>query len=192
MKIKILIVGMVFLLVPWLLVSCGISQELYDASVAERDSLIADLQSVQNEFGATKSKLDSVQSELESMKSEFQSVKDELDTKKSELESVKSELEAVVNQLSVAQSTIEDHEQKMAEAKTYTEIVSALFVPVLKGEESEINPIDFLFDWKESVEATGDLELEELFEAMIDSEFGSQELTDFFLYVFETLPKILE
>ena len=52
--------GMTLLLVPWLLVGCGVTQEKYDAMVAERDAALAKLESVQGELDATKSELESV------------------------------------------------------------------------------------------------------------------------------------
>ena len=52
--------GMTLLLVPWLLVGCGVTQGKYDAMVAERDAALAKLESVQGELDATKSELESV------------------------------------------------------------------------------------------------------------------------------------
>lgn len=117
MKIKILIVGMVFLLVPWLLVSCGISQELYDAAVAERDSLVANLQSVQSEFEAAKSELKSIQSEFESIKAEVQSVKDELDAKISDLQSIENELDTKTSELNSAKNQLDSSEAELNKVK---------------------------------------------------------------------------
>jgi len=99
MKKKWLVVGMTLLLVPWLLASCGVAQELYDAVVAERDSLATKLQSAQSELDTTKSKLQSVQSELDTSKLEFESVQNEFTATKSELQSVQNELEELRNEL---------------------------------------------------------------------------------------------
>lgn len=106
-----------FLLVPWLLVGCGISQEIYDAVVAERDSLVANLQSVEGEFDAAKSELKSIQSELESIQSEFQSAKDELDTKISELQSIKDELDTKTSELNSAKSQLDSSEAELNKVK---------------------------------------------------------------------------
>ncbi len=52
--------GMTLLLVPWLLVGCGATQEQYDAVVAELNSAQRKIQSLQSELDATKSELESV------------------------------------------------------------------------------------------------------------------------------------
>ena len=94
MKKKLFLVG-VLLIVPLLLVGCGVSQESYDAIVAERDSLVTNLQSVQSEIDTAKSKLNSVQSELDSKILELRSAQSQIGSTKTELQSVKSELEAI-------------------------------------------------------------------------------------------------
>jgi len=101
------LVGMMFLLLPWLLVGCGVAQEVYDAVVAERDSLVANLQSVQSELDAAKSKLQSIESELEDMNIELKSITGELDTTKSEVESAQSELTAKESELQSVESELE-------------------------------------------------------------------------------------
>ena len=107
MRRRWILVGMIFLLLPWLLVGCGISQELYDAVVGERDSLMAQLQSVQSELDTTKSTLQSIQSELEGMDIELKSITGELGTAKSEVESAQSELTDKESELQSAQSELE-------------------------------------------------------------------------------------
>ena len=113
---KWFLVGMMFLLVPWLLVGCGISQEVYDAVVAERDSFVANLQSVQSELDAAKSKLQSIESELEDMNIELESVTGELGTTKSEVESAQSELTAKESELQSVQSELETVKAELEEA----------------------------------------------------------------------------
>ena len=186
------VVGLILLLMSLLAVGCGIPQEEHDAVVGERDSAQAEVQSVRSE-------LQSVQSELDTAKSELQSVQSELDTAKSELQSVegelntaKSELQSGKDDLSAARLTIKAQEQAMAKAKTEAEIINALFVPVLKGEEGEIDPISFLFEWRDKVEATDDAVLKLKLDAVMDSEGGEEELLDFFLYLFENIPETLQ
>jgi len=112
-----ILVGMMFLLLPWLLVGCGISQELYDAVIAERDSLMTQFQSVQSEFEAAKSELNSIQGELESIQSEFQSAKDELKAKISDLESVENELDTKTSALNSAKSQLDSSEAELNKVK---------------------------------------------------------------------------
>lgn len=118
MKKQWFLVVMIFLLVPWLLAGCGIAQDVYDAVVAERDSLVAQLQSVQGELDAAKSKLQSIQSELKDMNIELESVTGELDTAKSEVESTQSELTAKESELKSAQSELETVKSELEAALT--------------------------------------------------------------------------
>ena len=197
MRKRWFLVGMMFLLVPWLLVGCGVAQEVYDAAVAERDSLVANLQSVQSELDAAKSKLQLVQSELdksklelESVSGELESVSGELESAKSEFDAAKSELRSVQSELSATQSTIKTQEQTMAKAQTFAEVLSVIFVPALTGEP--VNEIELLAEWMGNIQAAEDAELQRLFFAALSSGGGESELIDFFIYVFETLPKLLE
>ena len=164
MRIRWIIVCVVLLIISLLVTSCGIPQDEYDAVVIERDS---------------------TQSELQSTQGELESVSNELD-------SVKSELQLVNSELTAAQLAIETQSQSMAKAKIAAEIVNALFIPILKGEEDEMDPVQFLFDWKDRVEASGDDVLQVKFDALMDSQGGDKELTDFFLYCFECIPTYLE
>lgn len=68
----------IFLLVLCLLVGCGVSQDLYNAMVDDRDSLKTKLQSVQSELDDTKSELMSVQMELAMTKTELEALKRQL------------------------------------------------------------------------------------------------------------------
>jgi len=65
---------MTLLLVPWLLVGCGATQEQYDAVVAELNSAQIKIQSLQSELDSTKAQLQSAQIELDATKSELESV----------------------------------------------------------------------------------------------------------------------
>lgn len=116
----------------------------------------------------------------------------ERDSTQAELQSVRSELETVKDELSAAQSTMQAQGQAMAKAKAEAEILSALFVPMLEGEEGEVDPFSFLFEWEGKVEATGDPVLKQKFKALFDSEAGDEEMGDFFLYIFKNIPEILQ
>ncbi len=144
MRKRWFLVGMMFLLLPWLLVGCGISQELYDAVVAERDSLVADLQSFQGELDAAKSKVQSVQSELEALKlelgsasSELESATGELDTAKSEVESAQSELTAKESELQSVQSELATVKSELEEALTQLIEAQAPVAPPLPTVEGQ-------------------------------------------------------
>ena len=94
MKKKLIVTGLilVMLLVPCLLVGCGMAQEQYNAMVAERDSTLAKLESVQGELHTTKLELDATQSKLELISNE--------------LETAQLELQLLRDQLSEAQAAL--------------------------------------------------------------------------------------
>ena len=75
MRKRWFLVGMIFLLVPWLLVGCGISEEVHNAVVAERVYVKAELESTRSELNAVKSELESVQKELAITRAELELVK---------------------------------------------------------------------------------------------------------------------
>ena len=126
MRKRWFLVGMMFLLLSWLLVGCGISQEVYDVVVAERDSLAADLQSFQGELDAAKSKLQSVQSELEQAQAEVESAQAKNSEMTSNLEKAEAELEAVQARLLEAKA---EHEAfKLNLNETWYSLVPELIV----------------------------------------------------------------
>lgn len=96
MKKRWFLVGVMFLLVPWLLVGCGVAQEEYDAVVAERDT---------------------AQAELQSIKTELQSVKDELAASQSKVSELTSSLEKAQTDLEVMQSDFEKTKKELTEIK---------------------------------------------------------------------------
>lgn len=130
MRKRWFLVGMMFLLLPWLLVGCGVAQELYDAVVAERDSLVADLQSFQGELDAAKLKVQSVQSELEALKLELGSASSELESATAELETAKSELGSIESKLTTKESELQSVQSELETVKleleeTLTQLIEA-------------------------------------------------------------------
>ena len=64
MRKRWFLVGVMFLLVPWLLTGCGIPQEQYDATTAELNTAKQELQSVKAELGTTQAKVSELTSNL--------------------------------------------------------------------------------------------------------------------------------
>ena len=183
MRKRWFLVGMVILLVPGLLGGCGVAQEQHDAVVAERNAAQAEAASLQSDLDTAQAGVSSLTSDLDAAQVEAESLASDLDTAQAEVASLTSELSA-------AQSTVKTQEETIAKAKTFAEVISIVFVPALAGES--VNEVELLFQWRDTVQDTGDVVLQRLFDAVMDSEAGDQELTDFFLYIFETLPKMLE
>jgi len=76
-KIGVLL-SSILLLLPMLIVGCGISEQDYNTVVAERDSLKSQLKSTQNKLEDIKSELASVQTELTKTKLELELVKSQV------------------------------------------------------------------------------------------------------------------
>ena len=203
MRKRWFLVGMIFLLLSVLTVGCGVSEEVHNAVAAERDAVQAQVNTLKAEIAALQSELINAQAQTTSLQGDLSkalaqtaSVQGQLDTAKSELQSTRNELDAtkselllVESQLSAAQSTIEAQDQTMTKAKTFAEVISTLFVPALKGEP--VDEFELALQWLASIQALEDPEADRLANAIITSGGGEQEFTDFYLYILETLPKIL-
>ena len=68
MKKRWFLVGMIFLLLPWLLVGCGVAQEEYDAVVSDLGTSQQELQSVRAELETAQAKNSELTSSLEKAK----------------------------------------------------------------------------------------------------------------------------
>lgn len=93
MKKKVFLVGMIFLLVPWLLAGCGVAQEQYDAVVAETDKLQHELQSVKTELETTQAKVSELTLSLKKAETELETTQNEMVTKQTKVSELTSSLE---------------------------------------------------------------------------------------------------
>ena len=189
MRRRWILVGMMFLLLPWLLVGCGISQELYDAVTAERDSLVAQLQSVQSELDATKSKLQSIQSELEGMDIELKSITGELGTAKSEVESTQGELADKESELQSAQSELETLKAELEAAlvKLIEAEAPEVTSPQVTGQTYQNTKYGFSCDYPEGWSVDEGIDYEVLFAGAIEGKYDY--MTSISVIVQESLVK---
>lgn len=112
-----------------------------------------------------------------------------------ELSAAQAQVEALQSDLESAQSRIALLEEKITRAKAQADIISGLFVPALTGELNEMTAAEstrFFLEWRDQVEASGDILLKDKFQTLMDAEFANEGMMDFFLYLFENLPKTLE
>lgn len=169
MKTKIHVMGIMIFLIPLMLANCtaGVSQEEYDQ----------------------------VNSELATAQAQVDSLESDLSTAQEEIETLESDYEEVQSDLQDSQDKIEALEEKIKQAKAQAEVINGLFVPALTGEldtMTEEEAINYFLDWRDKVEATGDPTLKEKFQGLIDSGFADDQMLDFFLYLFESIPNTLE
>jgi len=130
------------------------------------------------------------QAQVKSLQSDLKAAQSQIKTLQSDCGSLRSDYDKAKSDAGAAQAEVQTLKEKMARAKTAAEIINALFVPVFEGKE--VDPVNLLFEWTDKIEATGDAVLKEKFQAVMDSEGRDQEVMDLFLYLFESIPKILE
>ena len=125
------------------------------------------------------------------MKSDYDKVNSDLSVAQSNVEGLQSDLEA-------AQSQSEVLQERMGRAKALMELINTIFIPSMTGEISTLTDaesVKLLFEWNEKIQATEDPTVEEQFNAFLDASSPVAEdeaLMDFFLYIFENIPEILE
>ena len=148
---KWFLVGMVFLLLPWFLVGCGISQEVYDAVSSELSKAQQNLLSVEAELEAAKTKNSELTSSLGKNQDELEAAK----TKNSELTSSlgknQAELETAKTKNSELTSSLEETQTELKAIKSEnfdlelanTELKSLAFIntALCSKEPSAWNPI---------------------------------------------------
>ena len=154
MRKRWLISGIVILTIfPLLLSGCGVSQEVHDAVVAERDAAKTEVQLLQSDLAEAQAQIQSLQGEVQAAK------------------------------------------EHILLARTNAEIVNSIFIPAVTGELDEISETEIMsliLEWNDKIETTEDPQMMTMFEALLDSKFGDEEMLDFFVYVLERIPEILE
>ena len=87
-------VGMIFLLVPWLLVGCGVSVEEYSKVVSGLASTQQELQSVKDQSAAAQAELETAQAELEGAQAKLEAAQAELVKSEETASTLEAELQA--------------------------------------------------------------------------------------------------
>jgi len=182
MKKGWLLVGVIFLLFPLFLVGCGVSEEVYNAVLAERDAAQAQVQLLQ--------------SQLTEAQAQAQSLQGELTEVQGELTEAQAQAQSLQEDMAQAQSEMQVLKESMLRAKNNAEVVNALFIPVLTGEAlymSDAEAALLFVDWHEKIVNAKDPILMNKFNAMMDSGFEEEEeVFEFFIYALESIPEILE
>ena len=115
-----ILVGIVFLLLPWLLVGCGVAQEMYDAVAADLSKAQQALQSVQAELEAAQSQVLELTSSLEETQAKNSELTSSLEKTKSELQAASAELTARVQK---SQAELQAAQDKVSELTSSLEKV---------------------------------------------------------------------
>jgi septal ring factor EnvC (AmiA/AmiB activator) len=145
--------------------------------------------------GVSQEEYERVNSELATAQAQIESLENDLSTAQEQIETLENDYEEAQNDLQDSQDKVEALEEKIKQAKAQAEVINGLFVPALTGEldiMTEEEAINYFLDWRDKVEASGDPTLKEMFQELIDSGFADDQMMDFFLYLFESIPDTLE
>ncbi len=168
------------------LTACGVPKDKYDSAITERDAAKAQLDSTSAALSESAKALATAKADLEAAQAELTRTKAELDRTKADLQSTSSSLSA-------ANSKVSQLQQSMAKAKVLADLNASIFVPYLRGDvvtPAQETAIGLSFIT--GVTTSNDPKLKALFDAWVNSGFADYPMFDLFLYVFETLPKLLQ
>ncbi len=99
MKKRWALIGAIFLLLPWLLLGCGVAQGKYD-------DVLAQLRTSQQELQSVKTELETAQSEVSELNSELEEMKTKPEPKQPDVEAINNELESTKTELEVAKTSL--------------------------------------------------------------------------------------
>ena len=103
--------GAIFLLIPCLLVGCGVSEEVYNAVVAERDVAQAQVTNLQSEVSAIQAKYDDLKADNDELKSEFETTQAEYEELNEQFEELSKQGDVIIEE--AAEINAEDVEQAL-------------------------------------------------------------------------------
>lgn len=98
------LVGGILLLVPLLIVGCGIPQEQYDVLASDLSNAQQEMQSVKGELGAAQAKVLELTSNLGKAETDLESTQTELGATQTDLETTQADLETTQAELETTQT----------------------------------------------------------------------------------------
>ncbi len=110
--------GMIFMLLPLVLVGCGIAQEQYDAVVSELSSARQELQSVKAEMATAQASVADLTADLDSTRVELEAGQDRISELASDLGKTETGLEAAKAESSKMTSSLEKSQGELETAKS--------------------------------------------------------------------------
>ena len=184
-----LLFGALVITLLTLVTACGIPKDQFLAMVAERDATKIELQSTNATLEKATTDLQSVKVQMESKSADLDKIKAELLAANGDLDKTKKELQSTKSDLSSARSRADAQQQTMRKAKAYADITGAIATVLT---DPKANQISVFMSLTQGVMATEDPKLQSLYSDMLDSNGASKQSQDFFIYVWQTLPKVLQ
>lgn len=176
-------VGMAVLLVCLAAVGCGIPQEEHDAMIAERDTGLAKVASLESDLSATESELETTENILEETEDDLAATQSDLAATQSELADAESQVSSLKSAASKAKSDLSAARDEVSELEGFKTDVDSLWDSLSPKLEliSQIAEVFALYEADESVQmaaaffglgsyidAVGDTELSELWDEVMD------------------------
>ena len=113
MRKRWFLVGVIFLLVSWLFVGCGVAQEQYDAVVSNFNKAEQELQAVKAELETSQAKVSELTAGLEESQTELEVIRTTNSELISSLEKNQTELEASQAKVSELTASLEESESEL-------------------------------------------------------------------------------
>ena len=111
MKKRWFLIGAIFLLLPWLLLGCGVAQGKYD-------DVLAQLRTSQQELQSVKAELASAQAEVSEMNAKLEAMKTAPEPKQPDVEAISNELESTKTELEIAKTSLAESIKNNSSLKT--------------------------------------------------------------------------
>jgi len=111
--IKMIPIGIALITLLLSLTACGISQEEYDAVVAERDSAKAEVISIKNELNNTQSELAKAENDQAKIQNDLTQAQKELSELENDLTATEDELRTKQQQISLLQDDLAETEDRI-------------------------------------------------------------------------------
>ena len=104
------------MLIPTHLVGCGVSEEMYNTVVAQRDPTQAQVTNLQSEVSAIQAKYDDLKADNDELKSELETTQAEYEELSTEYEDLDEQFEELSKQGDIIEETAEINEEDVEQA----------------------------------------------------------------------------
>jgi len=103
------------------LASCGISEEVYNAVVGERDAALAQIQTLESDLSKERENLTAAQSQIKTLESNLSSAESQITTLESELSAEQNKVKTLESDLAAEQSEVQKLEKEVSAAQSETQ-----------------------------------------------------------------------
>jgi len=185
MRKRWFLVGMMFLLLSWLLVGCGIAQEVHNAVVAERDAAQAQVTTLQSDLSSAQGQVKTLESDLSVAQAQITTLESDLSTAQAQTTTLESDLSTAESRVTILEGDLDaantefqsfksgltlvwtSLEKKLDSTLVFTDflnIADKAEYGLITEEEAMQFATNWLINTGVSVNAVGDAELSQLWQ----------------------------